>query len=461
MTSSESKSKYEIDMCNGPLMGKLITFSVPLILSSNLQLLFNAVDIIVVGKFSGSTSLAAVGSTTALINLLINLIMGVSMGTSVLCGHFYATKDKKAMSETVHTSISFALIGGIVIGLLGILLSPWALTLMDTPSDIFGEASLYIRVYFLGLPFFMLYNYGAAVLRAVGDTKRPLYYLVIAGVINAVLNMILVIFFHMGVLGVAIATVFSQFISCVLVIRCLRKTQSSYHLDYKKLKINFFYLKKLFKIGLPAGLQGVVITFSNVLLQSSVNSFGGVAMAGYTAANNVFGFLYATVNSFAQTCMAFMSQNYGAKKFHRMDKVVFECIILSVSVTIVLGGLVYIFGEPILGIYTNSDEVIKYGMEVFLYTTASYFICGLMDLFPGAMRGMGYSTVPMILSVIGTVGIRIFWIYCIFPFHHSLDVLFISYPLSWTVTVIMQIICYILVRSKVKKLFISQKKSYE
>ena len=456
MEDTSKRSKFEIDMCNGPLMGKLISFSIPLVLSSNLQLLFNAVDIIIVGKFSGSTSLAAVGSTTALINLLINLVMGVSTGASVLVGHFYANKDKKSMETTVHTSIAFALAGGIVMGLLGILLSGWALTAMDTPSDIFSEALLYIRVYFTGLPFFMLYTYGAAILRAVGDTKRPLLFLVIAGIINAVLNMILVIFFHMGVLGVAIATVFSQFISCVLVIRCLRKTQGNYRLDYKKLKINPVILKKLFKIGLPAGLQGVVITFSNVLLQSSVNSFGGVAMAGYTAANNVFGFLYATVNSFAQTCMSFMSQNFGAKKLRRMDKVVRDCIILSVSVTIVLGGAVFIFGEPILGIYTNSPEVIKYGMEVFLYTTASYFICGLMDLFPGAMRGMGYSTVPMILSVIGTVGIRVFWIFCIFPFHHSLDVLFISYPLSWTVTVIMQIICYILVRNKVKKRFISQ-----
>ena len=456
MTKEDKVGKYEIDMCNGPMMKKLIAFSIPLVLSSNLQLLFNAVDIIVVGKFSGSTSLAAVGSTTALINLLINLIMGISTGASVLVGHFYATKDKKSMEQTVHTSIAFALLGGVIIGLLGIALAGWALRLMDTPKDIFDQAVLYIRVYFLGMPFFMLYNYGAAILRAVGDTKRPLVYLVIAGVINAVLNMVLVIFFHMGVLGVAIATVFSQFVSCVLVIKCLRKTDGTYKLDYKKLKINPHYLNKLVKIGLPAGLQGVVITFSNVLLQSSVNSFGGVAMAGYTAANNVFGFLYATVNSFAQTCMAFMSQNFGAKKFKRMDKVVTECIILSVSVTIVLGGAVYIFGEPILSIYTNSPEVIRYGMEVFLYTTATYFICGLMDLFPGAMRGMGYSTVPMILSVIGTVGIRIFWIFCIFPFHHSLDVLFISYPLSWIVTVVMQIICYILVRKKVKKNFIAQ-----
>ena len=438
-------------MCNGPLMGKLISFSIPLLLSSVLQLLFNAVDIIVVGKFSGSTALAAVGSTTALINLFINLLMGISLGASVMTGHFYATKDDKSMEITVHTSITFAITGGIIIGICGILLAGWALKLMGTPADVFDQSVLYMRIYFIGMPFFMLYNYGAAILKGVGDTKRPLLFLVIAGVINAVLNMVLVIVFHLGVMGVAVATVFSQFISCLLVLRCLCKTDGSYKLSFSKLKINLPYLKRLFKIGIPAGLQSVVINFSNILLQSSVNSFGGVAMAGYTAANNVFGFMYAIVNSFAQTCMNFMSQNYGAKKLDRMDKVVRDCIFLSVSVTLVVGICVYIFGEPILGIYTNSPEVIKYGMEVFLYTTSTYFICGLMDLFPGAMRGMGYSTVPMILSIIGTVGMRVFWIYCIFPFHHSLDILFISYPLSWIVTVIMQIICYIIVRKKIRK----------
>ena len=446
-------NKYEIDMCNGPLMGKLISFSIPLVLSANLQLLFNAVDIIVVGKFSGSSALAAVGSTTALINLTINLLMGISLGASVMTGHFFAIKDNQSMADTVHTSIAFSIFGGIVVGIFGISLGGWALKLMGTPDEIFELAVLYIRVYFIGMPFFMVYNYGAAILRGVGDTKRPLFFLILAGIINACLNMILVIVFKLGVLGVAIATVFSQFISCLLVVICLCKAEGSYKLHLKKIFlpgcIKAPYLKRLFKIGLPAGLQSMVINFSNILLQSSVNSFGGVAMAGYTAANNVFGFLYATVNSFAQTCMNFMSQNFAAKKFHRMDKVLRDCILLSVSVTIILGSGVYVFGEQILGIYTNSAEVIKYGMDVFLYTTTTYFICGLMDLFPGAMRGMGFSTVPMILSVIGTVGIRIFWIFCIFPLHPSLDVLFISYPLSWIVTVVMQIICYVFVRKKI------------
>ena len=454
MESEKKTSIFEMDMCSGPLMGKLISFALPLMLSSNLQLLFNAVDIIVVGKYSGSHSLAAVGSTTALINLLITLLIGISLGTNVLAGRYYAANDQEKMQDVVHTSMAFALLGGLVIGTLGILGSGLALRLMGTPDTILKDALLYIRVYFLGMPFFMMYNYGAAVLRAVGDTKRPLFYLVVAGVLNAGLNMILVIVFHMGVLGVAIATVISQIVSCLFVVRCLLKTEGSYRLQFSKMKIQPAYLKPLFRIGLPAGIQSLVINFSNVLLQSSVNSFGDIAMAGYTAANNIFGFLYVTVNSFSQTCMSFMSQNYGAGKRERMDRVFWDCMALSVGVTLLLGCGVYYFGEQILGIYTPSPEVIARGMEVFLYTTTTYFICGIMDLIPGAMRGVGYSTVPMILSVIGTVGVRVFWIYCVFPTHHALDVLFISYPLSWAVTVLMQVVCFVFVRRRVRRAMI-------
>ena len=450
MEETKKKSIYEMDMCSGPLMGKLISFSLPLMLSSNLQLLFNAVDIVVVGKYSGSQSLAAVGSTTALINLVITLLMGISLGTNVMAGRYFASHEDQKMEAVVHTSMAFALWGGLALMVLGILGSGPALRLMGTPDTVLGDALLYIRVYFLGIPFFMLYTYGAAVLRAVGDTKRPLFYLVVAGILNAVLNMILVIVFHLGVLGVAVATVVSQIVSCFFVLRCLLKTEGAYRLRFSRMKIQIAYLRPLFRIGLPAGIQSLVINFSNVLLQSSVNSFGDIAMAGYTAANNIFGFLYVTVNSFSQTCMSFMSQNYGAGKRDRMDQVLKDCLLLSVGVTLALGCGVYRFGEPILGIYTPSQEVIACGMEVFLYTTCTYFICGIMDLLPGAMRGVGYSTVPMLLSVIGTVGVRIFWIYCIFPTHHALDVLFISYPLSWAVTVLMQVVCFLFVRRKVR-----------
>ncbi|MDO5362515.1 MAG: MATE family efflux transporter [Eubacteriales bacterium] len=444
-------NKYEIDMCNGSIMDKLISFSIPLMLSSILQLLFNAVDIVVVGRFSGSQALAAVGSTSALISMFINLFIGVSLGANVLAARFYASGRAKEMSETVHTAITFALISGVVMSFVGIFFAKGALGLMDTPKDVIDQSVLYMRIYFIGMPFFMLYNYGAAVLRAVGDTKRPLFFLIIAGVTNAGLNMFLVIVFHMGVAGVAIATVISQLISCVLVLRCLYKTESTYQLRFSKLTLKWRYLKQIFLVGIPAGIQSTVINFSNVLLQSSVNSFGSIAMAGYTAANNIFGFLYAAVNSVTQACMSFTSQNFGVGKWKRMDKVLINCIILSVSVAVILGGGAYIFGPNLLKVYTSDPEVIQCGMEVLLYTTVTYFMCGLMDLFPGALRGMGHSAVPMILSVIGTVGTRIVWIFLVFPAHRSLDILFISYPASWIITIILQVICFLSVRKKLHR----------
>lgn len=447
-----SSNKYEIDMCNGTIMDKLISFSLPLVLSGILQLMFNAVDIVIVGRYTGSEALAAVGSTTALINVFTNLFIGISLGANVLAARCYASKKDKEMSDTVHTAITFALISGIAMVLAGILFARGALELMGTPEDVIGLSGLYMRIYFAGMPFFMTYNYGAAILRAVGDTKRPLFFLLIAGVINAGLNMILVIVFHMGVAGVAIATVFSQMISSILVLRCLCKTKASYQLHFSKLSINGSYLAHIFLVGIPAGIQSTVINFSNILLQSSVNSFGSIAMAGYTAANNIFGFLFVTANSFTQACMSFTSQNYSVGKWKRMDRVLIDCMILSVAVLLTLGGGVYLFGPKLLRLYTTEPEVISCGMEILLYTTVTYFLCGLMDLFPGALRGMGHSAVPMILSIIGTVGTRIVWIFWIFPAHRSLDILFISYPASWIVTIIMQVICFYFVRRKVHRL---------
>lgn len=443
------KNKYEIDMCNGTIMDKLISFSVPLILSGILQLLFNAVDIIVVGRFSGSQALAAVGSTTALINIFTNLFIGISLGANVLAARFYAAQKDKEMSETVHTAIMLALISGVVMLFVGIFFARGALELMGTPDDVIGQSTLYMRIYFAGMPFFMLYNYGAAILRAVGDTKRPLLFLIVSGVVNACLNLFLVIAFHLGVAGVAIATVTAQGISCALVLRCLQRSQASYQLRFRDLKIRGCYVQQIFQVGLPAGIQSTVINFSNALLQSSVNSFGSIAMAGYTAANNLFGFLYVSTNSITQACMSFTSQNYGVGKWKRMDRVLFDCIILSVAVMLTLGGGMYFFGPEVLKIYTTNPRVISCGMEVLTYTTLTYFLCGIMDLLPGALRGMGYSSVPMILSIIGTVGTRIVWIFGIFPNHRSLDILFISYPVSWMITIALQIICFYFVRRKV------------
>lgn len=442
-------NKYEIDMCNGTLMDKLISFSLPLMLSGILQLLFNAVDIIVVGRFTGSQALAAVGSTTALINIFTNLFIGISLGANVLAARFYASGKEKEMSETVHTSITLALISGLVMALAGVLLARFALNLMGTPNDVIDQSVLYMRIYFLGMPFFMLYNYGAAILRAVGDTKRPLFFLVISGMTNAVLNLVLVIVFHMGVAGVAIGTIVSQLISSILVLRCLYTSNTSYRLYFSKLGIKTQYLKQIFQVGIPAGIQSTVINLSNALLQSSVNSFGSVAMAGYTAANNIFGFLYMSVNAVTQSCMSFTSQNYGVKKLKRMDRVLLDCMILSVGVTLTLGCGAYFFGPELLKIYTSDADVIRCGVEVLAFTTVPYFCCGIMDLLLGALRGMGYSGVPMILSIIGTVGTRIVWIFGLFPAHRSLSFLFISYPVSWILTILMQAVCFCFVRKHV------------
>ncbi len=444
--SLKKKNRYEIDMCNGTIIDKLISFSLPLMLSGILQLLFNAVDIIVVGRFSGSESLAAVGSTTALINVFINLFIGISQGTNVLAARYYAAGKKKEMSDTVHTSITVAIISGIVMGFVGFFFARFSLELMDTPDNVIDKATLYMQIYFLGMPFFMLYNYGAAILRAIGDTKRPLYFLVVSGLTNAVLNMFLVIAFHLDVAGVAIATVISQMISCVMVLLCLYRTEGIYQLRFRKLGINRRVLRQILQVGVPAGIQSMVINFSNVLLQSSVNSFGATAMAGYTAANNLLGFLYVSVNAVTQACMSFTSQNFGVGKWKRMDRVLIDCILLSASVALVLGFGFYFFGPEILQIYTADSEVISCGMDILVITTTTYFLCGIMDLFPGALRGMGYSAVPMLLSIIGTVGIRIIWIFMVFPYHRSLTVLFVSYPFSWLVTIIMQVICFWLVR---------------
>ena len=441
-------SKYEIDMCNGSIMDKLISFSLPLMLSSILQLMFNAVDIIVVGRFDSSQALAAVGSTTALINIFTNLFIGISLGANVLAARYFAAGRDKEMSEAVHTAITLALISGIIMAFVGAGASRLALELMDTPGDVIDQSVTYMRIYFMGMPFFMLYNYGAAVLRAVGDTKRPLLFLAAAGMANVALDLLLVIVIPLGVAGVAIGTVSSQFVSCILVLWCLHRSEGSYQLRFSKLTIKWVYLKRIFQVGIPAGIQSTVINFSNAMLQSSVNSFGSTAMAGYTAANNVLSFLYVSVNAVTQACMSFTSQNYSVGKQKRMDRVLADCMIQSAGVSAVLGVGAYVFGSQVLGIYTSDAEVIKCGMEILSITTVPYFLCGIMDLIPGALRGMGHSAVPMVLSVIGTVGTRIVWIYGFFPHHRSLFFLFISYPGSWIATILMQAVCFWFVRKK-------------
>ena len=439
-------SRFEIDMCNGSIMDKLVSFALPLMASSILQLMFNAVDIIVVGHFNGREALAAVGSTTALINIFTNLFIGISLGANVLAARYQATGRTKEMSEAVHTAITLALVSGILMAVVGVLLSRGALELMATPANVIGQSALYMKIYFCGMPFFMLYNYGAAILRAVGDTKRPLLYLIVAGLTNVVLDLLLVIVIPLGVAGVAIGTVSSQMVSCILVLRCLYRSEGAYQLRFSKLTMKWIYLRHIFAVGIPAGIQSTVINFSNAMLQSSVNSFGDTAMAGYTAANNILGFLYAAINAVTQACMSFTSQNYSVGKQKRMDRVLLDCGILSVGVSLILGTGAYMFGAQVLGIYTANEAVIQCGLEILSITTVPYFLCGIMDLLPGALRGMGHSAVPMVLSVIGTVGTRIVWIYGFFPQHRSLYFLFISYPGSWILTILMQAVCFWFVR---------------
>lgn len=445
-----SKNKqYEIDMTHGPLVGPMIRFALPLMLTGILQLLFNACDMVVVGRFTGKTALAAVGSTNALINIFTTLFIGISLGVNVMVARYYAAGKKEDVAETVHTAVLTAALSGILVMILGILFGGICLGWMGTPDDVIGQATLYIRIYFMGMPFFMLYNYGAAILKAVGDTRRPLYYLLFAGALNVALNLLLVCVFKLGVAGVAIATIFSQFISCVLVLRCLVTTRDCYRVEIKKLHINVPIMLETFRIGIPSGIQSMVVNFSNTLLQSSVNSFDSTAMAGYTAANSMLGFCYVSIDSVAQCSMSFTSQNLGVGDKKRLDKVLKNGFILETIVGLTVGIGIYLLGTPILHIYSSDEDVIARGLEIIAITTIPYVLCGYMNLLPGIMRGMSYAAVPMVLSVIGTVGVRIFWIYAMFPSHRSLFYLFISYPASWIVTVLMQIICYLFVRKKV------------
>ena len=442
------KKSYEIDMCNGPLLGKILIFAVPLMLSGILQLLFNAADIIVVGRFSGSHALAAVGSTSALINLLVNVFIGLSVGTNVLIAQYYGAKDRKNISETVHTSVLISLISGFILVFIGVALAKPILKLMGTPDDVLQHSVLYIRIYFLGMPVTMLYNFGAAILRAIGDTKRPLYFLSIAGVVNVILNLIFVIIFDMGVAGVALATVISQVISAALVVRCLACMYGMCRLDLKKLHIYRDKLMKMIQIGLPAGMQGAIFSLSNVLIQSSVNSFGSVAMAGNTAASNIEGFVYNSMNAVHQTALSFTSQNVGAKKYKRIGKILAQCLLIVSAIGLIMGIGAYALGEPLLHIYSSDTEVIQYGLARMQVICVSYFLCGIMDVMVGSLRGMGCSVMPMLVSLTGACGFRILWIFTVFAWKHSLFVLYISYPISWIITAGVHMICYAVVKKK-------------
>lgn len=441
-----NKKTYEIDMCHGPLLGKILIFSIPLMLSGILQLLFNAADIIVLGQYAGKECLAAVGSTSSLINLLINVFVGLSVGTNVLVARYYGAKNEKAVSETIHTAILMSLLSGIFLAFVGVLLSKPLLTLMGTPDDVLNKAALYMRIYFIGMPVMMLYNFGSSILRALGDTKRPLYFLGVAGIINIVLNLCFVIFFKMGVAGVALATILSQCISAYLIIRCLMEQTNCFKLELKCLRIEPHQLLKMLQIGLPAGIQGAIFSISNVLIQSSINSFGSVAMAGSTAASNIEGFIYTAMNSFYQTALTFTGQNLGGKQYQRINRILYICLACVTTTGLCLGGGAYLIGPILLRIYSPDPNVINFGLQRMQVICLTYCLCGIMDVMVGSLRGLGYSIVPMIVSLLGACGLRILWLMTIFKAHQALTVLYLSYPVSWLITALAHILCFVIVR---------------
>ena len=436
---------HEIDMCNGPIWSKLLIFSIPLMLSGILQLLFNAADMIVIGQYSTGEALAAIGGTSSLINFFVNVIIGISVGSNVVVARYFGAGKSKDVHDAVHTSITACLILGVTVGILGIILCRPMLQLMGTPGNVIDLSVLYVRIYFAGLPAIMLYNFGSAILRAVGDTRRPLIYLTISGVINVLLNLLFVIKFGRSVDGVALATIISQAVSAVLVLRCLMHSDGPYKLTLKDLKINKILLGKILQVGLPAGIQGMIFSLSNIVIQSSVNAYGSVAMEGNTACQSIEGFVYTSMNAVYQTTLSFVSQNYGAGKFARIKAVAVRCLILCLIIGITMGNLVYLFGHPLLALYKPNESVIAYGLIRMKVICTTYVTCGLMEVLCGILRGLGYGVLPMIVSLIGACGLRILWIVTYYADHKSLPVLYASYPISWTITIIAHIICILIV----------------
>ena len=442
------KKSYEIDMCHGPLLGKLFIFALPLMGSGILELMFNAADIIVVGRFTGAEALAAVGATSTLITSLVNIFMGVAVGVNVLAAQYYGAGDRKNVEETVHTSILLGFFCGFCILVVGILFAENFLKMMSTPDDILGQAVLYMRIYFLGMPAFMVYNFGAALLRATGDTKRPLYFLFAAGALNVALNLLFVIAFQMGVAGVALATAISQTVSAALIIRCLRKEKGGCHLEFRKLHMQREKALRILKIGVPAGVQSGIFSISNLMVQSAVNSFGSIAVAGITAASNIEGFVYTAMSAVYQTALSFISQNMGAKNYQRVSRILQLCLGIVAAIGLVIGNGTLLFGKELLGIYSSNQEVVAYGLMRMEVVCTTYFLCGIMDVIVGSLRGMGYSFVPMMISLLGVCGFRIVWILTVFAWEHTLFALYISYPISWIITSVIQLICWKWIRGR-------------
>lgn len=438
-------------MLHGRLMPRVISFALPLMLTGVLQLLFNAADMMIVGRYDGSQALAAVGSTGALINLIVNLFMGLSVGASVAVSQYHGAGDHEGVSKVVHTSMTVAVIGGVAAMIIGVCAARPLLALMGSPSDVIDRASLYMRIFFIGMPANMVYNFGAAILRAVGDTRRPLYFLALAGVINVGLNIVFVKYLLMSVAGVALATVISQTVSMVLVVLCLMHADGAFRLDLRRLCIDWGKLGQIVRVGLPAGIQGAMFSISNVLIQSSINSFGSTVMAGSSAASTIEGFAYVSMNSVSQASINFIGQNYGAKRYDRLPKVVGVCSLLVIAVGLITGCGMLFLRQPLLGIFSDDPQVIAAGsIRLFVFGT-TYFTCGLNEVFASSLRGLGHSTLPMIISLTGICGLRVLWIYTIFAIDPQFLTLFISYPVSWIATLAVNGICCAIVIGRLRK----------
>lgn len=442
------------DMCSGPMLTNIILYAIPVILTSVLQLLFNTADLVVVGRFCGSSSVAAVGATGSPTTLIFSLFLGLSVGAGACAGQGIGAEDYEKTSRTVHTTIPTAFLGGALLAIIGNVICEPLLRLMGTPENVLPLSSVYMRIYFAAMPFNMLYNFGAALLRAAGDTKRPLIYVTIAGIVNVALNLVFVMVFNMDVAGVALATAISLAVSSILVLRALMKRHDALHFSFKKMCFDKAILKKMLGIGIPSGIQSSLFAISNLLIQSSINSFGDVFLAGNSAAGNIEGYVYVTMSAFYHAALNFSAQNYGAKKFNRIKKGLLICATCSAVCGLVFGNLAYIFGEQLLSIYiTDSAQSIADGITRMSIVMVTYFLCGPMDTITGAIRGMGSSFSTMIITVFGTCVLRITWIYTIFaiPQFHTPQCLFLSYPISWTVTIIAELIAFAVVIKKKRK----------
>ena len=452
MSQRQNKS-YEIDMCSGAILPKLLQFCMPLMFSSILQLLFHAADIVVVGRFAGDNSLAAVGSTASIVNLLVNFFMGLSIGANILAARCYGAREQEALRQTVHTAMLVSLISGVLLAVVGFLGAETIMAWVQSPEEVRGLAAQYLRIYFLGMPAAMVYNFGAALLRAVGDTRRPLYYLTASGLVNVGLNLIFVIIFHMDVAGVALATVIAQCISAGLVVWCMMRESGGVHLDLRALRIYKIRLKQILKVGLPAGLQSTLFAFSNVVIQSSINLFGETVVAGSAAAGNIEGFIYISMNAFYQGAVSFTSQNYGAGRYERLRPILYRALACAVVTGVVMGGATVIFAPQLLSVYSDSAAVIATGVERLQIICLLYFLCGTMEVLVGALRGLGYSVMPMIVSLIGACGLRVLWVATVFqiPAFHKVTTVYWSYPVSWALTIVAHLCCYVWAYKRLKR----------